>query len=181
MNNCRHASPRDFEAYRRNKGRTFTLGLFTALLGEPVTKELKTSPCLGWEIVDWTYEVIRPPKVCLLKELTVQFKVWEVGCIFMLRYFTGVSRELCVNIVINFLRIIRTRVINLIWTYKLHINTTLALSVCDLHIPANECGSLWKVSHLYYLYSNYRTCVGKKYIHKHLCFSLVSCFEIKTK
>lgn len=45
LNNCRHASPRDFEAYRRNKGRTFTFGLFTALLGEPVTKELKTSPC----------------------------------------------------------------------------------------------------------------------------------------
>lgn len=67
LNNCRHASPRDFEAYRRNKGRTFTLGLFTALLGEPVTKELKTSPCLGWEIVDWTYEVIRPPQSLLVR------------------------------------------------------------------------------------------------------------------
>lgn len=67
LNNCRHASPRDFEAYRRNKGRTFTLGLFTALLGEPVTKELKTSPCLGWEIVDWTNEVIRPPQSLLVR------------------------------------------------------------------------------------------------------------------
>lgn len=67
LNNCRHASPRDFEAYRRSKGRTFTLGLFTALLGEPVTKELKTSPCLGWEIVDWTYEVIRPPQSLLVR------------------------------------------------------------------------------------------------------------------
>lgn len=98
----------------------------------------------------------------------------------MLRYFMGVSRELCVNIVINFLRIIRTRVINLIWTYRLHINTTLASFLCDLHIPANECGSLGKVGHFCYLYSNYRTCVSKKYIHKHLCFSLVSCFEIET-
>lgn len=67
LNNCRHASPRDFEAYRRNKGRTFTLGLFTALLGEQVTKVLKTSPCLGWEIVDWTYEVIRPPQSLLVR------------------------------------------------------------------------------------------------------------------